>query len=113
MLADAPVECATARRDSVVHLRVGEKAAVTLAVRTCLGVRFTVVPTDAQVRFESLDGGASVTVRADTTHSVLLPEGRYEMRVTASRCSEYRGDVVTVRRGQPADSLSRTVRLGC
>ena len=58
VLADAPLSCTTAKRDSVVRLAVGEKGrTIVLAVRTCLTVRFNVTPDDARVRFESLDGG--------------------------------------------------------
>lgn len=113
VLADAPLSCATAKRDSVVRLAVGEKGrTIVLAVRTCLTVRFNVTPDDARVRFESLDGGSSVEVAADVK-SVSLPEGRYEVRATAPRCVEYRGDIVTVRRGVPADSLTRRIPLDC
>lgn len=113
VIADAPAECATAVRDSVVRLAVGEIRAITLAVRTCLGVSFTIVPRDARIRFESLDGGSSVEVRADTAKAVLLPEGRYEVRATAPRCMEYRGDTLDVRRGASAAELRRNIPMDC
>ncbi|MCC6244464.1 MAG: serine/threonine protein kinase [Gemmatimonadaceae bacterium] len=113
VIADAPLSCVTAKRDSVVRLAVGEKGrTVVLAVRTCLTVRFNVTPDDARVRFESLDGGAPVEVAADVK-SVMLPEGRYEVRASAARCVEYRGDIMTVRRGLPVDSLTRRIPLDC
>ncbi|MBL0172533.1 MAG: serine/threonine protein kinase [Gemmatimonadaceae bacterium] len=113
VIEDAPTDCVTASRDSTIRLAVGERRSVMLAVRTCLGVKFTIVPADARIRFESLDGGVSVEVRADTTKSVLLSEGRYEVRATAPRCLEYRGDTLTVRRGASESSLFRSIRLTC
>lgn len=113
IIGDAPVACDAARRDSVVKLAVGEKRLVSLAVRTCLGVTFTVNQPDARVRFESQDGGGAVEVRADSTNSVLLPEGRYEVRASARGCAEYRGDIMTVRRGATKSELSRTIKLPC
>ncbi len=113
VIAEAPPECATASREEIVRLAVGESRTVTLAVRTCLGVSFTITPSDARIRFESLDGGESVEVRADTTKSVLLPEGRYEMRATARACIEYRSDTLVVRRRASAASLRRNISMTC
>ena len=56
--------------------------------------------------------GSSVDVAADAK-SVSLPEGRYEVRASAPRCQEYRGDIMTVRRGVPVDSLTRRIPLDC
>ena len=113
VIADAPVSCAAAKRDSIVRLNVGEKErTVVLNVKSCLTVRFSVTPDDARVRFESLDGGASVDVSADAT-MVMLPEGRYEVRASAPRCSPYMGDTLIVRRGAASESLYRPIRMDC
>lgn len=113
VIADAPVNCPSAQRDSIVRVRVGDRPSVALLVRTCLPFRFRTRPSDARVRFESLDGGTSIEVRADTIASLWLPAGRYEIRASATRCFDYRGDFVTVRRGLPPDSLSRVIPLQC
>ncbi len=113
VIADAPVSCAAAQRDSIVRLNVGEKErTVVLSVKSCLAVRFSVTPDDAKVRFESLDGGASVEVTADAK-LVMLPEGRYEVRASAPRCSPYLGDMLSVRRGVSSESLYRSIRMDC
>jgi hypothetical protein len=113
VIADAPVNCTAAQRDSVVRLNVGEKErTIMLSVKTCLNVRFAVTPDDAKVRFESLDGGAAVEVPADAK-MVTLPEGRYEMRASAPRCSPYFGDTLVVRRGASPESLYRPIRMDC
>ena len=114
VIADAPPDCTTASREEVVRLAVGERRALTLAVRTCLAVSYSATPADTRVRFESLDGGTSEDVRADSVQRViLLPEGRYEVRASAPRCAPYRDDTLVVRRGAPADSLRRSIRMSC
>jgi len=113
VLADAPVSCTAAQRDSIIRLSVGEQErVVVLSVKTCLNVRFAVTPDDAKVRFESLDGGTSVEVHADAK-VVMLPEGRYEVRASAPRCSAYLGDTLLVRRGAAPESLYRPIRMDC
>jgi serine/threonine protein kinase len=113
VIADAPPECTAASRDSVMRLAAGEQATLSLAVRTCVGVRFTVVPEDARVRFESLDGGTSVDVRADSAKAVLLPVGRYEVKATAQGCFPYGNDTLLVTRDGDEKSRSRAIRLKC
>jgi hypothetical protein len=113
VIAEAPPECAAASRDSVVRLTAGEQATMALAVRTCVGVRFTVIPEDATVRFESLDGGQSVDVRADSSKAVLLPVGRYEVKATAPGCFPYGNDILVVTRDGDEKSRSRAIRLKC
>ncbi|MEQ1690202.1 MAG: serine/threonine-protein kinase [Gemmatimonas sp.] len=114
VIANAPETCRTAERDSVVQLNVGEKRVVSLSVRTCLAVTYTATPADTRVRFESLDGGTSPEVRADSVPRViLLPEGRYEVRASAPRCTPYRDDTLVVRRAATVDSLRRSIRLTC
>lgn len=113
VIASAPPECAAASRDSVVRLAAGEQATLSLAVRTCVGVRFTVVPEDALVRFESLDGGTSVDVRADSSKAVLLPVGRYEVKATAQGCFPYGNDILVVTRDSDEKARSRAIRLKC
>jgi serine/threonine-protein kinase len=114
VVVDAPENCRAAERDSTVKLNVGEKRSIVLAVRTCLTVTYSATPADARVRFESLDGGSTNEVRADSIKRViLLPEGRYEVRATAPHCFEYRGDTLVVRRGASGASLSRSIRMAC
>ncbi len=113
VIAEAPPECAAASRDSVVRLAAGEQATLSLAVRTCVGVRFTVVPEDARVRFESLDGGTSVDVRADSAKAVLLPVGRYEVKATAQGCYPYSNDTLLLTRDGDEKARSRAIRLKC
>jgi hypothetical protein len=114
VIADAPPECTTAARDSIVLLAVGERRAVTLSVRTCLAVTYSATAADTRVRFESLDGGQSFEVAADTVKQViLLPEGKYEVRATAPRCLGYRDDTLVVRRGASGASLTRSIRMTC
>ncbi len=113
VVMDAPPECAAASIDSAVRLTAGEQLVVRLPVRTCVGVRFTVVPSDATVRFESLDGGPAVEVRAEAQNSVLLPVGRYEVKAKAQGCYDYGNDILVVARDADANSLSRAIRMKC
>ncbi len=113
VIFDAPVNCPSAKREANVTLQPGDKLSVALPVRSCMPFTFKTRPADARVRFESQDGGVSIEVRADTISSIMLPTGRYEIRASAAYCFDYRGDFVTVRRGLPADSLSRSIPLQC
>ena len=113
VIADAPPDCEAAFRDSTIRLAAGEQSTVTLPVRTCVGVRFAVTPEDAIVRFESLDGGSTVEVRADSAKAVLLPVGRYEVKAKAQGCYDYRNDTLVLTRESDEPSRSRTIKMKC
>jgi serine/threonine protein kinase len=113
VVADAPVSCVTARQDTVIRLDPGERTALSLPVRSCVGLSFDVEPVDAIVRFESTDGGRTVEVRADSTSAVLLPTGRYRLKVSAARCSPYLEDSLVVTRSATREPLFKRVRLPC
>jgi serine/threonine protein kinase len=86
VIASAPTTCDVAMRDTTVVLKAGERATITLPVRTCVPVTYDITPRDARVRFTPVDGGPSVELRADSARAVSLPEGRYEVRIQAPRC---------------------------
>lgn len=113
VVADAPVSCVTARQDTVIRLDPGERATLSLPVRSCVGLSFDVEPVDAIVRFESTDGGSTVEVRADSTSAVLLPTGHYRLKVSAARCSPYLEDSLVVTRSATREPLFKRVRLPC
>jgi eukaryotic-like serine/threonine-protein kinase len=99
VVPDAPTSCPTSRADTVfTQLKAGQRVAVELAVRGCAVVRYTVQPRDARVLFQSLDGGAPVETRADSAASLLVPLGRYLMRISAPRCVPYSDTVAVSRR---------------
>lgn len=113
VIGDAPTNCTTARMDSTIHLDAGERRRVFLPVRTCYGLRIIVEPKDALLRFYPLDGGRVLEVHADSaTKSVLLPEGRYSLEITAPRCAKYSGDTIDATRNT-RDNLSRRIPLTC
>jgi serine/threonine-protein kinase len=98
VVADAPTNCRTSRADTVfTQLKAGRRVAVELTVRGCAVVRYTVQPRDARVMLQSLDGGANVETRADSAASLLVPLGRYLMRIAAPRCVPYSDTVVVSR----------------
>ena len=99
VVADAPTNCRTARRDTVLTgLKAGDRVTLAFAVRGCVPVRYKVQPNDARVLFKSLDGGSSIETRADSAVSVLVPIGRYVLIATAPRCLAYT-DTIVVKRG--------------
>lgn len=108
-LPGAPAECTTASRDSIVRLNVGEQKLITLKVRTCFGVQFSVNQPDATVRFTSVEDSSTVEIKADSIRSVLLPEGHYRVKASAPRCVDYNDDW-PVNRSAP---LTRSIRLIC
>lgn len=113
IIGDAPTNCATARKDSTVRLAAGEHKRVMLPVRTCYGFRINVEPKDALLRFKPLDGSAPLEIHADSaTGSIMLPEGKYSLEVTAPRCVKYSGDTVDATRSS-RDNLFRKIPLNC
>ncbi|WP_310570353.1 hypothetical protein [Gemmatimonas sp.] len=86
VIANASTSCITAERDTVVTLKGGDRASVSLPVRGCAVVSYDVTPRDARVSFTPLDGGPTVELRADSARALSLPEGRYEVRIQAPRC---------------------------
>ena len=80
-------------------------------MRTCVGVKFTVIPEDATLSLVPLDGGTTIEMRADSSIAVLLPVGRYEVRARAARCYDYNQDTLTVTRG--GDDRSRRIKMTC
>jgi hypothetical protein len=103
VVADAPTNCRTARRDTVLtSLKPGDRVAISFVVRGCVPVRYNVQPRDARVLFQSLDGGPNIETRADSAISVLVPIGRYVLRATAPRCIAF-NDTIQVQRGGTAE----------
>ena len=86
VIASASTSCAAAVRDTTISLVAGNRLLVHLPVRRCVPVRYDVTPRDARISFIPLDGGAPVEFRADSARGLLLPEGRYEVRIHAPRC---------------------------
>lgn len=86
VIANASTSCITAVRDTVLTLKAGDRASVSLRVRGCAVVSYDVTPRDARVTFTPLDGGTTVELRADSARALSLPEGRYEVRIQAPRC---------------------------
>lgn len=86
VIANASTSCTTAERDTVLTLKAGDRASVSLPVRGCAVVSYDVTPRDARVSFTPLDGGPTVELRADSARALSLPEGRYEVRIQAPRC---------------------------
>lgn len=112
VIANAPTDCLTAQRDSSVQLSAGDRRRVVLAVRSCIGLRISVTPLNARMRFTPLDGSAAFEVRADSaTKSVLLPAGRYELEVSAPLCVTYSNDTIVANPSGPP--LSRRIPLIC
>jgi serine/threonine-protein kinase len=111
VVADAPTTCRTARRDTVLTaLRAGQQVAVNFPVRGCVEVRYTVQPRDARVLFQSLEGGPNIETRADSAISVLVPIGKYVLRVSAPRCIAY-SDTTLVQRGAGVEA--KPLKLFC
>lgn len=99
VVADAPTTCRTAREDTVLtQLTAGQRLSIDFAVRGCSEVRYSIQPRDARVAFQSLDGGPSVETRADSAASLMVPRGRYVMRISAPFCAPYSDTVVVTRR---------------
>ncbi len=99
VVADAPTTCRTAREDTVLtQLKAGQRLSIDFAVRGCSEVRYRIQPRDARVAFQSLDGGPSVETRADSAASLMVPLGRYVMRISAPRCAPFLDTVVVTRR---------------
>lgn len=88
-LANAPLGCSAARRDTTVRVRDGDRIALSLPVRSCVRLTLNVTPRDARVVFTPLDGGQSLTARGDTTGTVLLANGKYRIDATAPNCGPY------------------------
>ncbi len=86
VIASASTSCTTAVRDTVLTLKAGDRASVSLPVRGCAVVSYDVTPRDARVSFTPLDGGPMVELRADSARALSLSEGRYEVRIQAPRC---------------------------
>ena len=107
VVADAPTNCRTALRDTVLtDLRAGQRVAIDLPVRGCAVVRYRVEPRDARVAFVSLEGGRSYETRADSAVSFSLPVGRYLMRISAPRCITF-SDTIVVREANNETPLPR------
>lgn len=114
VIADAPVNCASAQRDSVVRLAVGERRSVNLSVRFCASVRLTIVPADARVRFESLDGGTSIErIDLSAGKMLLVPVGKYEIKASAPGCFPYQGDILELSRRDATKIVSRSIKMTC
>jgi len=111
VIMDAPPECSAASLDSIVPLSAGQQDTVRLPVRTCIGVRFTVIPEDATLFLVPFDGAPTIEMRADSSKAVLLPVGRYEVRARAPRCYDYNNDTLTVTRA--GDERSRRIKMTC
>lgn len=100
VLADAPISCPTASRDTVLTgLRAGDRVTLELPVTGCTVVRYRVEPRDARVQFTPLEGGRAYETRADSVESYSLPWGRYLMRVSAPYCIVFSDTVVVTRAG--------------
>ncbi len=95
ILATASTACGSAHADTVIHLRAGEVREVALSVRPCVALRMSWTPSDARLVFAPLDGGHLLTMRADTTGTVLLPAGRYLLTATSPNCAPYSDTVTT------------------
>lgn len=88
-IANAPIGCSAARRDTTLRVRDGDRIALSLPVRTCVRLTFNVTPRDARVIFTPLDGGTSLSARGDTTGIVLLVAGKYRIDATAPNCGPF------------------------
>ncbi len=86
VLANASTTCGVAVRDTVLTLKAGDHVDLNLPVRGCAVVSYDVTPRDARVAFTPMEGGPSVEVRADSARALVLPEGRYTVRIQAPRC---------------------------
>lgn len=95
-IANAPVGCSAARRDTLLRVRDGDRISLSLPVRTCVRLTFNVTPRDARVVFTPLDGGTSLTARGDTTGSVLLVAGKYRIDATAPNCGPFSETLTTI-----------------
>ena len=100
ILATASTACGSAHADTVIRLRAGEVREVALSVRPCVALRMSWTPSDARLVFAPLDGGHLLTMRADTSGTVLLPAGRYLLTATSPRCSPYSDTVTTSKDAQ-------------
>ena len=110
IIADAPTACPTAAQETIVQLRAGERRALTLPVRTCIGISFNIMPADARLRFVPTDGSPAIDARADTT--VLLPVGKYLFKASAPKCFDYT-DSLLVTRSADGAPIFRRIRMTC
>jgi serine/threonine-protein kinase len=109
VFGDAAENCRTASRDTTLRARAGDRVVVQLEVRDCVGVRFEVRPREARVSMQPLDGGMAVETRADSASALLMPTGRYEVRVSAPRCFSYVDSLLVRRQPQGAPLFVRAV----
>jgi hypothetical protein len=85
--------CPSANAESVVRLRSDRPTELALTPRPCGTVTLD-IQKGARWSFASLPGSADVAHgMAPTDSSVMLPAGTYLLRVTASYCAPYEGDV--------------------
>ena len=110
IIADAPTACPTAAQETIVQLKAGERRALTLPVRTCIGISFNIMPADARLRFVPADGSPAIDARADTT--VLLPVGKYLFKASAPKCFDYT-DSLLVTRSADGAPIFRRIRMTC
>lgn len=113
VLADAPISCTAAVRDTVLtQVKAGQRVMISLPVRTCVDVRFDIRPRDARVAIRPLDGGRGVETRADSVLTLSLPVGSYEVRTSAPRCITIT-DTLVAARAADGVPVSRRLRLLC
>jgi serine/threonine-protein kinase len=91
-LPDAAAECVSARRDTVLQLQSGRpRVRIDLPVRGCGTISLQVAsPRDAQAAIRGLDWDFQRRrLSIDSIGAVVVPWGRYEVTVSAARCSAY------------------------
>jgi hypothetical protein len=85
--------CPSAREDAAVRVATVGPTEITLAPRPCGSITLD-IQDGAQWWLTEVPAGREVASgRAPVTAPVVLPEGIYVLRVAASYCADYRGDV--------------------
>jgi len=106
-IVNAPEGCTTSRAETSMRLRDAKQPVVNLLVRNCTPIQVDIVPRDAHLVFTSLEGGATIRVRADSADGILLVDGRYMLTGAKPRCADYRDTVSTAERKPGGQVLIR------
>jgi tRNA A-37 threonylcarbamoyl transferase component Bud32 len=85
--------CSTSDTTATVMLAPRDVREISLNLRACGTLTIIPLPSPARYTLQPVGGGAAKMGTLAGTSSVLLPEGRYRLTVSAPACANYEGEV--------------------